>query len=101
MKIIMKHLGWIGNGIMYFERDTLPAIEDIEKRLVETASRLPQELEAQDMALVSQKLTDTAQVDIARLSQSVAAFADTMQAVKSNYQQAQIRTLERILKIDY
>ena len=53
------------------------------------------------MSLTSQKLTDTAQADIGRLNQSIAAFAATLRAVNSNYQQAQIRTLERIIKISY
>lgn len=101
MRIEIKHLGQIDNRIGYIDRDTLTELESIQEQLMATAARLPQELEARDMSLTSQKLTDTAQADIGRLNQSIAAFAATLRAVNSNYQQAQIRTLERIIKISY
>lgn len=63
------------------------------------AKEIAESQQSADMAITEAKLDSTAQVDLENLSGAIEAFSSTLQAIKGNYQQAQVRAIERIMKV--
>ena len=99
MLIEIKDRGLLTGKAGRLDENRINGVLAVEDGMVQAADLLRQSLEAQDITVAAGKLTDTAQQDIERLGLCIEAFAGTVCAIEGNYRQAQINTIERILKV--